>query len=399
MLPSIAQGWPLGLVLVGLLSGAVGTAQLAGRPVTLNWIDLVGVGLLLVATRRALHRRQFVVDRAVVAYGLFLAVAAVQVVVRDDPAEILTGMVRFALAAAVLIALEQLLPTLTDEGAADASLQPQDGRWHWPVWLASFGAVLAVLVLLDSATAYLVAGKRDFYDLKNAVAVPLGASNYLAAFLMVTLVTTVVHVRRYRWLVAPAVLVLLGLVATLSRGALVALVATAVIAVIARWSERLAVGTAVAVAVVLTVAPLVVPVETTDDLPGATAVFNRLEQFEASVEAFVDAPLIGVGLNRYQEVVVADASARHDNAHNLTLHALAETGLLGALSYLALWALLVARILRMDRCPTRTAIGLATTALFFHAQVEALAYTRAVDVLVAVMLALTASRADLLRAR
>jgi O-antigen ligase len=93
----------------------------------------------------------------------------------------------------------------------------------------------------------------------------------------------------------------------------------------------------------------------------------------------------------------------HVNAHNLLIHALVTTGLLGAIAYLALWWFLARRTTRsiLAGDPEGAALMAAAIALFVHAAAEALAYTRAVEALLAAMLAIAATRpqADAVRER
>lgn len=388
--------WPLGALLAAMLLGAVATVDVGGRVLTLNWLDLAGVAVLGAGAIQAVRLRLLRIDVALGAYLAFGVVVAVQFLVLDDPGEIVTGAVRFALAAAVLAGLSQLrrpdVAMVGRHGHESWSREP----WAWPALVTAFGAVLAALVLTDLGLA-IWEGQRGFYDIKNRVDVPLGASNYLAAFLLVAGIVATVFSRPDRRLVPWSVLVWLGLVGTLSRGAFVAAFVTGLVALAARYSRRLAVSLAGAAVAGLVLLPLVAGATgALSDVPGVSALLNREDQFVASWDATVDNPAIGVGLNRYQEVVSIDLEQNHENAHNLELHALAETGVLGALAYLAVWVLLAVRIARMESGPPRTALALAVLALFLHAQVEALAFTRAVDVLVAALLAIAAGPRDLL---
>ena len=104
-------------------------------------------------------------------------------------------------------------------------------------------------------------------------------------------------------------------------------------------------------------------------------------------------PVLGVGLNNIL-AVTGTLAEPHVNAHNLLLHALVTTGILGAAAYLSLWWLLGRRLARsiLAGDPDAGALAAAAVALFVHAAAEALAYTRAVEAVLAMLLAIAASR-------
>lgn len=375
----------VGVVLLALLLGGAVTVSVGSSTVLVEWIDLVALGLAVAGAVVAWRQRRVRVDVAVPVYLAFLLVVGIQVLVLPEPLEIATGASRFGTALLVLLGLTQL---------SGGEATP---RWRWPTLLAVFGAVLGVLVVVDLVGALLDPDLVTYYDVKNAVVTPLGASNYLAAFLLVATIAGAVswYGSRERIVLAATVLSGLGLVATLSRGAFAAAIVVVVVAAVGRRRERLAAGIAAAAAVVLVGLPLLAGiVGGIGDVPGVSALLNRQEQFVASWDAFTDEPVLGVGLNRYQEAVSLGLEQPHDNAHNLLLHALAETGLLGAVVYLTIWVLLIRRAWRLPAGAERTALLLALLGLGLHAQIEALAFTGSVEVLLAVLLAVAARAPD-----
>ncbi|MGE5481733.1 MAG: O-antigen ligase family protein [Bacteroidota bacterium] len=147
------------------------------------------------------------------------------------------------------------------------------------------------------------------------------------------------------------ILILLGLVASESRGSWVGLVAGGVIFLVlavrsVSWSRlRKPLMTGVILFLLISpVAGMVAPEEhwpermrTIFDL---AANQDRLVVYQTSWNAFLDNPIAGIGLNnlkwRYEDYRPAGASGTQGIAHNLELQALAETGIPGAVATLLL---------------------------------------------------------------
>lgn len=406
-------------VLAALLAGPAGSLELAGRVFVVSWIDLAGVALGLTGLGVAVRRRRVHLELALVGYAGVLAVALLQTLLRPQPLEILGGSSRFVTAALLLFGLSQLTA-----GHARAAT-----RWDATAVLVGFGAVLGAWVLLRLGLALADPQLTTFYAVKNAVVVPLGASNTLAGYLLLPAVAGAVLATGQRRLLLPAACALLGVVATLSRGGLLALLASLLLGAVAtrrrpvvalaagatvvalsltaaltllvdrapapaESSEPAAATAATPDGTAITPAPTTGPAEGLTDrrLEGATVSSpeGRLALWRSSAGAFLDAPLLGVGLNRLP-AVTAELAQPHDHAHNLLLHALAETGLVGTLAYLLLWVALARRLWLADPSPQRTALALGALALFLHAQVEALSSQRGIEALLAVLLAVAAS--------
>jgi hypothetical protein len=380
------------VVLASLLLGVAFTVELAGRPFVVSWIDLTAYAVGAAAVVCAVRRGRLVVDHALAAYAAFLLVVALQAAVAEQPLELLGGASRFVTAAAVLVAAGQAF------GAAAGAPPATPTRSDRPPWVApllAFGAVLGAWVVVRLLVALTDPALGGFYAVKNAVVTPLGASNTLAGYLVVPTAAGAVLARYDRRVLLPAGLSAAGVVATLSRGAVAALLVTALgLAGAALLRRRraalLAVAGAVATVVVLAGAVVLAGGEPVADtrLGGVTAGSpdGRLALWRTAAGAVVDAPLLGVGLNRLP-TVTAGLAQPHDHAHNLELHALAESGLVGGLAYLALWGLLAWRLWRARPGPLRDALAAGALALFLHAQVEALSYQRGIEVLVALLLA------------
>lgn len=403
----------LALPLVALLFGVAFAFEAGGREFLVSWIDLTAYGLAAVAISVAVRRRAVRLDVALLAYAAFLAVVVLQALVLPDATDILGGSSRFTTAAAVLLSLTLLGP----------------GE-RWREVLVGWGAVLGVWVLVELVAASVDPTLTTFYAVKNHVVIPLGASNTLGGYLLVPAVVGAVLATRDRRFVVPAALSGLGVVASLSRGAVVALVVALVAAAWMGRSRQL--GLVAATGVVLTLVATVgltlladadptgapphptataTPSPTEEPAPGiidpvvddaidlteerlegavTTSTTGRLELWRSAAVAVTERPLLGIGLNRIT-VVTADLDQPHDHAHNLFLHALAESGLLGTLAYLGIWAALAWRLWRADPSLERVALAGGALALFLHAQVEALTYQRGIEVVIAVLLAVAAT--------
>lgn len=394
-------GWgpavSLYVVVAALVAGVAFHFTALGRTFTVTYLDLIALPVAAAGLVAAWRRRAVRVDGVLAAYAALLAVVAVQPLVVGDTWRVYGGASRFVTAALILVGLSQLAP----------GRDRVPGGWTLPV--VGMGGVLGVWTVVLLVTTLAGGSATEFYDLKRALVTPLGASNYLAAFLLVPTVVAIGYAaRRRRWVPLAAALTL-ALGATLSRGAVLGLVAGLVAGAALTRSRRLVAvaATAVALGIVGLVAlvatstggvvdtPAIATTVTADALATGTPLDvsqavtpdtgGRLVLYRSAWRAFLDHPWLGVGLNRL-ETITAASGPPHVNAHNLLLHALATVGLLGTIPYLAVWGLLLWRLWRLPPSTTRTALWMATIALLAHAQVEALAFTRAVEVLLAVLL-------------
>ncbi len=298
------------VVVTALLAGAAVSVDLGGREFVVSWIDLAAAVLAVVAAVVVVRRRRVRLDVALGAYGAVLAVVVVQAALLPQPLEILGGSSRFVTAALVLASLTVL-------GV---------GRW-WREVLVGWGAVLGAWVIVTLLLALADPALTSFYAVKNAVVTPLGASNTLGGYLVVPAAAGAVLASRDRRLVAPTAVAALGVVATLSRGAVAALVLAVVITAVVARTRRLGLVAVVGAATTVAVgAGLTLAAHATDPLASSTD--GRLALWRAAVRGFLDHPVLGVGLNRIT-TITAGLRQPHDHAHNLFLQALAESGLLG----------------------------------------------------------------------
>jgi hypothetical protein len=378
----------LAVLLASLLVGALLTVPVGGRDFVVSGVDVAAFALFVWGLVEARRRGRLVVDRALVAYAGIFAVVVVQLVVFEDRLDLIGGASRFVGPALILVGLSQLLHSASDEGPGAFPRV-----WRWPELFAVFGSVLAVWIAVLLAGGLADPVNDTFYDVKNSISMPLGASNYVAAFVLVPAVALLtLGLRRRRYLLL-ALLPVAGVAATLSRGAFLGLAAGVAVGVAARWRPRAGVVTMSAVMILVAVASVLLGILGTSLPVTASTVAGRLVLLEASWDGFVAHPVIGVGLNSILEVTGSLAEP-HVNAHNLVLQALVTTGILGAVAYLALWWLLVRRAARsvLAGDAEAAALAAAATALFVHAAAEALAHTRAVEALLAGILAIAATR-------
>lgn len=378
----VAARW-LAVVVLALGVGPLATLQVDGDVLVVSAID-VAAACLAAHALWDVRRRGWHADHALAAVVALLAVLAAQLATTGAPVAVVGGMSRFVTAGACLFGLSQL--------AGRAS--PHGDQLTWQRVLVVGGALLGAWVLVDWFVALRDPSLTTFYRVKNAVVLPLGASNYLAGFLVVALLVAVWSVRRDAFLRAPALLVAGGLLATMSRGALLAVLVVLLGQVIGRRVGARA-GLVAGAGLALVTVALLVAVNldgvVVDSAPDAlqTPTDERMHLLHDAGEAFLANPLLGVGINRF--ATVATTSVVHDHAHNMVMHALATTGLLGTTAYLALWITLFVRLVRAAPSPGRSALRAAAAGLFVHAQFEALAFTRGIEVVLAVLLVLAAT--------
>jgi O-antigen ligase len=252
--------------------------------------------------------------------------------------------------------------------------------------------VLVMLVAAAIAVVELVVGlpsvlgdDHAFYTLKARIITPIGDHNELAGWLLVALVFAA-GVQPTR---LPVLLLLaLGLGTTLSRGALVA----GLIAVVVGWFlgldramlRRLLAGLVLAGALVLSAVALLDTTVPTDGPTSSAAA--RIDLWGVALDDIRDEPVLGVGLGSFEDTA-ADVAGPHHHAHNGTLHALAELGLVAGLAAAIRLPLATWLLLRQPTTQGAQVAGLGGLALLAHDQVEALALRPVSEILVACLLA------------
>ena len=248
----------------------------------------------------------------------------------------------------------------------------------WALLLA--GALMAALSIWQQATgtvgsAFGGLAQTTDSEVSKRLAGPIGETNRYAQVLLVLLPLAVYAARVERRTelrfaaVGAAILILSGVVLTLSRGASVslALLTLAMLAVrFVRVRHILVLG-AVLAGFVLTVAPSYLDrLESLQGVAGATsadrsaadnAIRGRATENLAALNVFADHPILGVGpgqfFNEYSQTYANALDIRfldtRRRAHNLYLELAADTGLLGLFAFLAIVITTMVQLWRLSR--------------------------------------------------
>lgn len=387
---------PVAVIAVAIVSGGAIEFPAGGRTVGINTAQLATLVVAALAARQVWRTRIVRVDLLGLAMAVLVAVPVLQGL-RDGTG--LTGgggIGRFLTIGILLAALPQFRP---DPPAPDGLPDPRPWWQRWDTPLGLMGVALALLVLGKVLPAL---GDPDlaFYELKDVVRLPLGNHNYVAAILTSALAVAIARplARRWGWL-AVAGITALGLAATLSRGGwLVAGVLLVVLAVVRRdRATVLLVGALTGLAALLLAVVAVAGGPDRVQALLSPAVGARTSLWAASWRLFLDAPLLGVGVARFPEVVpeaVWAGRQPYQHAHNLVLEALATTGVVGTLASLAYWAGAAVRVLRLGDVTMRWRLGLPLLGLFLHAQIDSLNYLLIYEVVVATLIGIAACQPD-----
>lgn len=344
--------WML-IVAIGLLYSYAGwvLGHLAGASeITVAILPLL---VAVLAVRWALTRERPALPPETGALAALGVTLAVSVVVASDVGSALTHVADYAVWALLVTLMAALLST-------PAWLR----RALWVVAIAA--AALAFVSLFQAATGafdndFLGFAKVDARGGTPRSAGPLQPNNFAQMLLVAGVIAWYLGLSarsragRAAGFVAAAACTA-GIVATGSRGGLIALAVVFVGIVVLAPVPRRSLLTGAAVAVALAV--LFVPGEYASRLSAVTGVFSsgvasaddtavrgRASENLAAVQMFVDHPLLGVGAGnypaRYQEYsqqIGLDTRAEGRAPHNLYLEALAETGLVGTAVFLwVLW--------------------------------------------------------------
>lgn len=326
-------------------------------------------------------------DPAAWLFGGVVAVGLLQLALLDLP----TGRTLTALAAPTAAVAVVTLGHWTGAGRDDGA-----GR-RWLTWLA----VLECGLALWAIAAFLVAlpvgvgQPSGFYRIKVLVTTPLGDHNTAAGLLLVGVVATAVLVEEDRRWWAGVALTTVGIVACLSRGAAVVLLASAVGAVVVgtrRGVGRRLLTAGLAAVALVTVAATVLDASPPPgaDVPegwAGTSVVGRLDLAARGIDVALDHPLLGVGLGAFGDHA-ADLPPPNDHAHNAVAHAAAEGGAVLLALVVALVVLLAVRGLRAPSGWRRDVAVVGGAALVAHAQIDVLGGLLGTELLLAALLVL-----------
>lgn len=369
---------------------------------------VAGAVLLLLIIPLGYHlilRREMVrLDRIFVLMGVYLAILLASTLFAQDKAIAAAQILNFLLEGLILYLL------ITNVVRSFGTLQ----RVFWAVVLA--GALVSALSLYQAMTDShdrtfgglaqrnlrfeseheeaqfeRVVTEKDKMRLADRAQGPIGDPNRYGQVLVILVPLALLMLRaekqRARRAVAAgaALLILIGIVLTHSRGAFLALVGLFVFAVIlgfVRLRSFLIVTVLLAISV-----PVVAPnyfqrVQTIAGIQGlfseeSTAqpdrvTLGRLTEMLAALSVFRDHPLLGVGPGQYAPFYSVEyqrdpeIALRHINkprrAHNLFVEIAAETGLLGLIAFVAIFVTILRQLLAFRRYFRYRNPGLAATA-------------------------------------
>lgn len=255
--------------------------------------------------------------------------------------------------------------------------------------LSLWGALAGVLLLLDYRAVRLEDFGDDAQLAKNGIGIVLGKSNYVASILVLLIPLSVAGVSfskgTLRFLYAfCAILTLGGLIATLSRGAIGALVLATILSLplLFRAGMRLK-----HIFAALLLGGLLFVLLPSDLVRDNIALFayrmanpdeRRSELMAATWEVFKENPLVGVGPGQLGNAILYSAtdvpSGQFLTSHNLVLNTLAENGLISGMVFLAIICIVLSRAYAAAAAqPTalNVALFLGLLAATLHNMVEA----------------------------
>lgn len=376
---------PVTLVAVAVATGGVLEFAVGERTLGVNTVQSASLLVGVLAAVRAWRRRLVRVDLVAVPMAVLLGYTVLQGLVDGVGPFGTGGFGRFATVLLLLLALPQF-----DEGP------PARPSWvpTWDVPVVLMGVVIAVMAMAKVIPAMDDPG-LGFYDLKDVVQLPLGNHNYVAAILVAALAVVLVRPLGRTWWSVAAAVIGLGLVVTLSRGGWLA-AGVVLVVLAATRRDRATVLTVGGLGVVALVLLGVVVLAGGGDTGRLAGVFSpatqaRMDLWGASWEAFVTNPVLGVGVDRLPEWMT-EVREPYVHAHNLVLHALAVTGVVGTFVYLGYWAMVAIRAVRLPVLDDRLRVGLPLLALFVHAQIDSLSYFLVYEVVVALLVGVAAAR-------
>jgi putative inorganic carbon (HCO3(-)) transporter len=341
------------------------------------------VGLLCIPVfREIVHRRPLIVHPVVGFIALYVLVLLASTLHAAD----------------FDVALESTTAHITDGALVvflltNAIRSRRDLRWATLALLASAIAICALVAHQWLVQSY----EHDYWgfaQIKDAVEIgagrfvprsggPIGEVNRWGQVLTMTLplmLYAAIAERRLKWIaLAGAALVMLALILTFSRGALIAVVALGLIAIpILRIRFRYALpAMAIAFVVVISIAPAYferigsVSSATEEITQGEeasdTSILGRLTLNIAAAQVFVENPIVGVGpenfpvvsLERLNELGLQHFTIPY-RTHSLYLQVAAETGILGLAAFGSLLGYLFVQLWRVRR-----------TAIMRHAAADA----------------------------
>ena len=200
-------------------------------------------------------------------------------------------------------------------------------------------------------------GAVGLYFKKNLFAVSWGRSNYLASFFVLIIPLTFGYLfftkskKLKLFFSITLVFMFLGIILTLSRGGLLALI-LALSLLFARTLRARSLIPFITVLLIIVTIILLNPLtyviaEGMSSLETAGSVYSRLNFYEDTWNAFLKHPLTGVGfgnLSFYSTFILAkDASS---SAHNIILGMLGEAGLIGGIFFFSILGVVIVKVFK-----------------------------------------------------
>jgi O-antigen ligase len=369
LLATAFDAYRLELPLQGLPIGSLSPAEAAMALVAAGWVV------------RALVRPESIAKPAFrdIPVAILLLALALGVFQTDEPASVLRVTVAWTLAYLVYLQAQ--------------SLEPGEVR----LVIIAFGVAAGVLGAIGTwryvqtgdplitPGGRLISGERAVGAFDDP--------NYYASLLSLALLPTIallVHdFRRYIWLAVPAALTLGGLVFSLSRGAILGVAFGMLLLLTWRRARRVAlVGALVVTSLTLAGGNSLVDTdyfgsveERLSSLRNPTRESRRPDIWSAAVDATVQRPFFGIGVNQFQQAATERSLFEYgyplENAHSIFLSLAAETGLIGLAAFLAFVAAIGVRALGARASPgLGPSLSLGLSAALFAFLVQGLTVTQ-----------------------
>ena len=257
--------------------------------------------------------------------------------------------------------------------------------------LTALGAVVGGMLLYDYATIFSASHNdiTQLSSLKNMIGTVLGRSNYVASILLLLIPIGLAGVLIYRrWkrvaCLAFSAAMLGGLMATMSRGAIAALIVSFLFSVPLlirigfNWKHAAALVTILVMVLFLLPTTLIQEDVALISYRWNNPDLGRKELLLASWDAFEQNPVLGVGPGQVgyaitQRVSVPTDDEQYMHAHNIVLDALAENGAVGGLIFLSMIAAVLFsawKAATQSSSPLTVFLFIAVCAAVLHEMVE-----------------------------
>lgn len=219
----------------------------------------------------------------------------------------------------------------------------------WGVTLA----LLEIKVIVELGG--LAAGIVGLFLYKNLLSVGWGKSNYLAAFFVVIIPTTIGYLlytqkEILKFLLTVSLLFMFfAMSLTLSRGGTLALLVTLLILITKVLNRKYFLPFLIvffSITLIILLNPLTyILIDRIATLESSSSVYSRINFYKDVWNAFLTHPITGVGLGNlgyYSKFILGPELS--PSAHNIILGALGELGIIGTIFYLSIFIFLISNI-------------------------------------------------------